>query len=61
VLLDLRSSPAITNYAGKVLWSQLRIREDGTVTGMRETRGWAPGRQLYLRFDFATGGDAQSI
>jgi predicted alpha-1,2-mannosidase len=51
VLLDLRSS--IYNYPGKVSWSRIRVAEDGTVTGMRETRGWAPGRQLYfaLRFD----------
>ena len=30
VLLDLRSS--IYNYPGKVLWSRIRIRNDGTVT-----------------------------
>jgi len=51
VLLDLRSS--IYNYPGKVLWSRLRIREDGTITGMRETRGWAPGRQLYFAMRFS--------
>ena len=53
VLLDLRQS--IYNYPGKVLWSRIRVRADGTVTGMRETRGWAPGRQLYyaLRFSAA--------
>jgi len=51
VLIDLRSS--IYNYPGKVLWSRLRIREDGTVTGMRETRGWAPGRQLYFAIRFS--------
>ena len=51
VLLDLRSS--IYNYPGKVLWSRLRIREDGTITGMRETRGWAPGRQLYFAIRFS--------
>ncbi|EJL30894.1 alpha-1,2-mannosidase, putative [Caulobacter sp. AP07] len=51
VLLDLRTS--IYNYPGKVSWSRIRVAPDGTVTGMRETRGWAPGRQLYfaLRFD----------
>lgn len=56
VLLDLRSS--IYNYPGKVLWSSLRIRQDGTVTGMRITRGWAPGRQLYfaIRFSAAMSG-----
>ncbi len=51
ILLDLRSS--IYNYAGKVLWSRLRVRADGTVTGMRETRGWAPGRQLYFAMRFS--------
>ena len=51
VLLDLRSS--IYNYPGKVLWSRVRIRKDGTVTGMRETRGWAPGRQLYFAIRFS--------
>jgi predicted alpha-1,2-mannosidase len=51
VLLDLRSS--IYNYPGKVLWSRLRVRADGSVTGMRETRGWAPGRQLYFAIRFS--------
>ena len=51
VLLDLRSS--IYNYPGKVSWSRIRVRDDGTVTGMRETRGWAPGRQLYFAIRFS--------
>lgn len=51
VLLDLRSS--IYNYPGKVLWSSVRVRADGTVTGFRETRGWAPGRQLYFAIRFS--------
>lgn len=51
LLLDLRSS--IYNYPGKVLWSRLRVRQGGTVTGMRETRGWAPGRQLYFAMRFS--------
>jgi predicted alpha-1,2-mannosidase len=53
ILLDLRSS--IYNYPGKVLWSSIRIREDGTITGMRETRGWAPGRQIFFAIRFSTG------
>ncbi len=52
VLLDLRSS--IYNYPGKILWSRIRIRKDGTVTGMRETRGWAPGRLLFFAMRFST-------
>ena len=51
VLLDLRH--VIYDYPGKVLWSQLRIRPDGTVTGLRETRGWAPGRRLYFALRFS--------
>lgn len=56
VLVDLRTS--MYDYPGKVLWSRLRLRADGTVTGFRETRGWAPGRQLYfaMRFSRAPSG-----
>jgi predicted alpha-1,2-mannosidase len=51
LLLDMRSS--IYNYPGKVLWSSVRVRSDGTITGMRITRGWAPGRQLYFAMRFS--------
>jgi len=51
VLVDLRTS--LYDYPGKVLWSRLRLRADGTVTGFRETRGWAPGRQLYFAMRFS--------
>ncbi len=51
VLLDLR--PSIYDYKGKVSWARLRVRRDGTVTGMRETRGWAPGRQLFFAIRFS--------
>jgi predicted alpha-1,2-mannosidase len=51
VLVDLRS--VIYDYPGKVLWSRIRVRPDGTVTGYRETRGWAPGRQLYFAMRFS--------
>jgi predicted alpha-1,2-mannosidase len=51
VLLDLR--PSIYDYAGKVLWSSLRVRTDGTVTGCRTTRGWAPGRELCFAMRFS--------
>ncbi|UNP29303.1 GH92 family glycosyl hydrolase [Lysobacter gummosus] len=51
VLIDLRTS--MYDYPGKVLWSRLRLRADGTVTGLRETRGWAPGRQLYFAMRFS--------
>jgi predicted alpha-1,2-mannosidase len=51
VLIDLR--PSMYDYPGKVSWSRLRLREDGTLTGFRETRGWAPGRQLYFAMRFS--------
>ena len=51
VLLDLR--PSIYDYAGKVLWASLRVHSDGTVTGCRTTRGWAPGRELCFAMRFS--------
>jgi putative alpha-1,2-mannosidase len=59
VLLDLRSS--IYNYPGKVLWSRIRIRKDGAITGMRETRGWAPGRQIYFAIRFSSEISAHAL
>ncbi|UIJ44244.1 GH92 family glycosyl hydrolase [Sphingomonas cannabina] len=46
LVLDLRTS--LYNYPGKVLWSSLRLHPDGTITGTRQTRGWAPDRQLFF-------------
>ena len=51
VLLDLRSS--IYNYPGKVLWSRVRVVDARTVTGLRETRGWAPGRKVFFALRFS--------
>jgi len=51
VLLDMRTS--MYDYPGKILWSRVRVRDDGTVTGFRETRGWAAGRQLYFAMRFS--------
>jgi len=51
LLLDLR--PSIYDYPGKVLWASLRVHEDGTITGCRETRGWAPGRELCFAMRFS--------
>src|SRR5581483_407714 len=59
VLVDLRSS--IYDYPGKVLWSRIRIRPDGAVTGFRETRGWAPGRQLYFAMRFSSAPETQHL
>jgi len=51
VLLDMRTS--MYDYPGKILWSRVRVRGDGTITGFRETRGWAAGRQLYFAMRFS--------
>jgi predicted alpha-1,2-mannosidase len=51
LVLDLRSS--LYNYPGKVLWSSVRLRPDGTVTGCRQTRGWAPDRTLCFAMRFS--------
>ncbi|MBB6092493.1 putative alpha-1,2-mannosidase [Povalibacter uvarum] len=59
VLVDLRSS--IYDYPGKVLWSRIRVRPDGTVTGFRETRGWARGRQLYFAMRFSAPSSAHAF
>ncbi|WP_295576312.1 GH92 family glycosyl hydrolase [uncultured Stenotrophomonas sp.] len=51
MLVDMRTS--MYDYPGKILWSRVRVRDDGTVTGFRETRGWAAGRQLYFAMRFS--------
>lgn len=51
LVIDLRTS--LYNYPGKILWSGLHLRPDGTLTGFRETRGWAPGRKLYFAMRFS--------
>ena len=51
LVIDLRSS--LYDYPGKISWSSLRLMPDGTLTGMRETRGWAPGRKLFFAMRFS--------
>jgi predicted alpha-1,2-mannosidase len=51
VILDLVSS--IYNYEGKVLWSGLRVENGTTITGWRQTRGWAADRHLYFAIQFS--------
>ena len=59
LLIDLRQS--IYNYPGKVLWSRLTLHSDGTLTGFRETRGWAPARQLYFAMRFSRAPTAHAF
>lgn len=51
LLLDLRS--IIYDYPGKILWSSIRIRPDGTITGSREVRGWATPRRIFFAIRFS--------
>lgn len=46
LVVDLRTS--LYNYPGKTLWSSIRLRPGGILTGSRQTRGWAPDRKLYF-------------
>lgn len=59
LLLDLRTS--LYDYPGKVLWSRLRVHPDGTVTGYRKTRGWAPGRELHFAMRFSSPPATQAL
>lgn len=51
LVLDFRSS--LYDYPGKVLWSSLRLRDPHTITGCRQTRGWAPDRVLCFAMRFS--------
>jgi predicted alpha-1,2-mannosidase len=51
LVFDLRTS--LYNYPGKILWSSIRLRPDGIVTGCRQTRGWAPDRVLCFAMRFS--------
>jgi len=51
LVFDLRTS--LYNYPGKTLWSSIRLRPDGIVTGCRQTRGWAPDRILCFAMRFS--------
>ena len=53
---DRRPAHLDVRLPGQVLWSRIRVRADGTVTGMRETRGWAPGSAV-LRAAFLAAAD----
>jgi predicted alpha-1,2-mannosidase len=51
IILDLVSS--IYNYDGKVLWSDLRVENNTTITGFRQTKGWAANRYVYFAIQFS--------
>ena len=52
LVFDMRT--VIYDYPGKILWSSLTLHPDGTITGARETRGWASPRKLYFAMRFSS-------
>jgi len=51
ILLDLTAG--IYNYDGKNVWTFVRVLNDSTVTGYRQTTGWARTRTVYFAMQFS--------
>jgi predicted alpha-1,2-mannosidase len=51
IILDLVSG--IYNYDEKNVWTVVRIINDSTITGYRQTNGWARNRTLYFAIKFS--------
>ncbi len=51
IILDLMSG--IYNYPDKNVWTFVRVENDSTITGYRETNGWARTRTLYFAMQFS--------
>ena len=51
IILDLMSG--IYNYEGKNVWTYVRVENDSTLTGYRQTSGWARTRTLYFAMKFS--------
>jgi len=51
LIIDL--TYGIYNYDGKVLWANLRVENDSTLTGYRITRGWARTNYTYFAISFS--------
>lgn len=51
VILDMMAN--IYSYAGKNVWTFLRVENDSTVTGYRQTTGWARTRTVYFVMTFS--------
>lgn len=43
----------IYNYPDKNIWSHVTVRPDGTITGYRQTNGWARSRTVYFAMRFS--------
>lgn len=51
IILDLMSG--IYNYEAKNVWTVVRVLNDSTVTGYRQTNGWARTRTVYFSMTFS--------
>ncbi|MBS1495266.1 MAG: GH92 family glycosyl hydrolase [Bacteroidetes bacterium] len=51
IILDLVSG--IYNYDGKNIWTVVHIINDSTLTGYRQTNGWARNRTVYFAIKFS--------
>lgn len=51
VILDMMYN--IYNYDGKNVWSYVRVLNDSTIVGSRQTNGWARNRTVYFAMKFS--------
>lgn len=51
IILDLVHG--IYNYPGKNIWTHLRVENDSTITGYRQTNGWGRTRTQYFAIKFS--------
>ncbi|MFT3981452.1 MAG: GH92 family glycosyl hydrolase [Ferruginibacter sp.] len=51
IILDLMAG--IYNYDGKSVWTFVRVLNDSTVTGYRQTNGWSRTRTVYFAMKFS--------
>lgn len=51
IIVDMTAN--LYNYPGKNVWTYLRVVNDSTVVGFRETSGWARTRTLYFAMSFS--------
>jgi predicted alpha-1,2-mannosidase len=51
IILDLMSG--IYNYEDKTVWTFVRVENDSTITGYRQTNGWARTRTVYFAMKFS--------
>lgn len=51
IILDLMAG--IYNYDGKNIWTYVRVENGNTITGYRQTNGWARTRTVYFAMKFS--------